>query len=253
MKKTALIIGGTGGIGYAIAKLFDEHNIQTYVTYFKNQKTADEMKDSFKNCIPIKCDITKENNVKNTVDQILKNNSNIDIVVNTSTSSLKLKPFEQLTSQDFTEDINVSIMGAVNIYKHVTPVMKKNKSGLIINFLTETIVDKPPSRMSSYVTAKSGLLGLTKSLSVELKRFNVSTLAISPSFVETDLLKSFPTKFLEIMRERNPDKNFILPVDIAKVVLKIVNNPNKYETGKNYIFRNTRDVLRMVNDEKNCD
>jgi len=244
--KVALIIGGTGGIGYAIAKLFDESSIRSYIIYHKNQKTADKIQNSLKNCKPIKCDITKENDVKKVVEHILDKHSNIDIVVNASASALKLKPFEKLSNDDFFEDIQVTIMGAVNVYKHVTPIMKKNKSGLIINFLTETIVDSPPSRMSSYITAKSGLLGLTKSLSVELDRFNVTTLAISPSFVETDLLNAFPAKLLEIEREKQPDNMFIQPEDIAKLTFDIVSNPKKYQSGSNIVLRKRDDIFTII-------
>lgn len=244
--KVALIIGGTGGIGYAIVKLFDESGIRSYITFHKNQKTADKIKNSLKNCKPIKCDITIENDVKKVVEHILDKHSNIDVVVNASASALKLKPFEKLSNDDFLEDIQVIIMGAVNVYKHVTPIMKKNKSGIIINFLTETIVDSPPSRMSSYITAKSGLLGLTKSLSVELDRFNVTTLAISPSFVETDLLNAFPAKLLEIEREKQPDNMFIQPEDIAKLTFNIVSNPKKYQSGSNIVLRKRDDIFTMM-------
>lgn len=140
-------------------------------------------------------------------------------------------------------------MGAVNLYKQIVPFMKKAKSGTIINLLTATI-SNPPTRMSSYISAKSGLLGLTKSLSVELKPFNINVLGISPSFVETDLIKVFPEKLIELEREKQSGKKLIQPEDISELILDIINRPGKYASGTNIILQTRGKIKELINNEK---
>jgi len=237
MAKVALIIGGTGGIGYAISELFSKQSTKVYLTYVKNYKKAQKIKKTLSISEVLHCDITIEESVKKVIERILQKESNIDIVVNCTTSKLKLKPFDSLTVEEFYDDIQVILRGSVNICKCIIPLMKKNKSGVIINLLTSAIIDTPPSRMSSYVTAKYGLLGLTKCLAVELERFNVRIVGLSPAFVETELINGFPIKLLEIEREKQSDKRLLQPVDIAKVAWGIVNGANNFPNGSNIIIK----------------
>lgn len=244
MNKIALIIGGTGGIGSAIAKLLSKNNIKVYATYYHYDNRVKKVKQS-KNLKLIQCDITKAGGIEKAINRIIDNDSKIDILINAAASRLKLKPFEKLTYDEFFEDIQTMLLGAVSLFKHIIPLMKKNKSGLIINFLTAAI-NNPPIRMSSYVTAKYGLLGLIKSLNAEIQPFNINIYGISPSFVETDLIKNFPEKLLEIEREKQPDKKFIEPEDLAKLVLDIVNQTGKYISGKNIILETRQEVASLI-------
>lgn len=242
MGKIALIIGGTGGIGSATAKLLSNNEIKVYATFY-NYREKTKQSENLK---LIQCDIRKEESIKKVIDYIKDTDSKIDIVINAATASLKLKLFEQLTFQDFLEDIQTMLLGSINLYKQIIPFMKQNKSGIIINFLTE-IINNPPIRMSSYITAKSGLLGLTKSLQAELKRFNINVYGISPSFVDTDLIKAFPEKLLEIERGKQPEKKFIQPEDLAKLTLHIINNPAHYSSRANLVLKTRQDIINLIN------
>lgn len=244
MSKVALIIGGTGGIGSAIVSSLSKDGIIVYATYCKHKEKADKIKQ-LENCEFIQCDIREEADVAKAIEYIISNESKIDVVINAVTSRLKLKLFEQLSHQEFIEDIEVILLGAVNLFRHIVPLMKQNKCGTIINLLTET-VNNPVTRLSSYITAKSGVLGLTKSLSVELEPFNINIYGISPSFVETDLIKVFPGKLLELEREKLLDKKFLQPKDIAELILDITHKPEKYSSGTDILIRTKQDVIRLI-------
>lgn len=247
MSNVAFIIGGTGGIGSAIAKLLSEKGIIVYFTYYQNEEKAKEIECSLTNCNAIRCDIVNEEDVRKSVEVVLKKESQIDILINCATNELKLKTFDRLTLEEFSSDLQVIILGSVNIYKQVVPLMKSNRAGVIISLLTSVIEGTPPSRMSSYVTAKSGLSALTKCLAVELGPFNVRVVGISPSFVETDLIKAFPAKLLEIEREKRLDKSLLHPEDIARVALYITQNPKKYPNGKNIKILTREDLQQYEN------
>jgi 3-oxoacyl-[acyl-carrier protein] reductase len=240
--KIALIIGGTGGIGSAIAKLFCSQGMAVYATYFRNSEKAKQMQEGLKNCTVLQCDISKEEQIRTVVEQIAKNGQKIDIVVNAATSALKLKLFETLTGDEFLEDFNAILLGSINVFRQVVPLMKKNNSGVIINILTSAIVDAPPTRMSSYVTAKTGLAGLSRSLAAELAPYNIRIVGISPSFVETRLISAFPDKMLEIEREKQPDRRLLQPEDIAAVALAVAGSPDKYPNSSNVVVRGRKDV-----------
>jgi len=244
MDKIALIIGGTGGIGSAIVSSLSKDGMIVYATYYENREKAEKTKQ-LENCQFLQCDIRKEADVTKVIKYIINNESKIDIVINAATSRLKLKPFEQLYHQEFIEDIEVILLGAINLFRHIVPLMKQNKCGTIINLLTATI-SNPVTRLSSYITAKSGLLGLTKSLSVELKPFNINIYGISPSFVETDLIKAFPEKLLELEREKSLDKKFIQPRDIAELTLDIIHKPEKYFSGANIVIKARQDIVMWI-------
>jgi len=238
--KTALIIGGTGGIGEAISMLFLENDIKTYATYYTNQEKAKEMAQLQANLNILQCDVKKIESVRKTIETIYQKEERIDILVNCITGNLKLKLFESLTLEELSDDINTILLGSINLFKHVIPVMKNQKTGVIVNILTTAIFDFP-KRMSSYIAAKAGLFGLMKSLAMELEPFNVRLAGISPYFVNTCLIKAFPEKLLELEKEK-----IIQPRDIAELVLAISQDIKKYPNGVNLILNTRKEALEML-------
>ena len=232
-EKVALIAGASGGIGSAIARLFSGKGMKVYGNYFKNQEKAGQMEREIERCIMAQCDLADERQARQWVEQVFQKESRIDVFVNAVTAPLKLKNLEDLSAEEFEEDYSVIVRGGFHLLKSVIPLMKKQKEGVVIHLLTSAVKETPP-RMSSYAAAKSGLLGLTQSLSAEAGRFNVRILGLSPSFVETDLLKAFPPKLLEMERQKMPGGQLIQAGEIAQVALEMVQNPEKFPNGSHY-------------------
>lgn len=226
MNKIALIFGGSGGIGQSICSEFEKKGITVYLTSYQRIERK-------QNPHILHCDVTKNKDIKNVISYILSRETRIDIVINSVTPQLKLKTIENLSIQEFKEDIETILVGGINIDKAVIPIMKAAQSGIIINILSTVVLGNVSSRMSSYISAKYGLAGFTKCLALELIPYNISVFGISPSFVETNLIKVFPDKLLEMERNRRKNGKLIHPVEVAKVVLDIVQNLQKYKTGEN--------------------
>lgn len=226
MNKIALIFGGSGGIGQAICSIFKKSGIVVYSTSYK--KIA-KKEDPY----TIYCDITKNREIKNLISYILKRETKIDIVINSVTPPLKLKTIENLSIHEFKEDINTILLGGISINKNITPIMKVQRAGIIINILSTSVLGNVSTRMSSYISAKYGLLGFTKCLALELTPFNISVFGISPSFVKTSLIKAFPNKLIEIEKSKRKNGKLIDPIEVAEVVLNIVQNIQEYKTGEN--------------------
>lgn len=240
--KIALIFGGTGGIGSATARLFCSKGMKVYATYHHSPAVAQKIQAELKDITFLKCDASNEQEVSAVIGQITKECQRIDVVVNAVTSPLKLKPFDRLSADEISEDINTILWGGINIFRQVVPVMKRTMSGTIISIITSAVAGSPPARMSSYIAAKAGLAGLSNSLASELSPYNIRIVSISPSFVETKLISAFPEKLIEIEREKQPDKQFLKPEDIALCVFSAVSDLQKYPNGANVVIRSRKDI-----------
>ncbi len=226
MRQVALIFGGSGGIGQAICSVFKKKGITVYLTSYKK-------KGKSQNVNILHCDVTINKDIKNVISSILKREKGIDIVINSVTPPLKLKTVENLSVKEFREDIETILIGGINIARAIVPIMKLKSSGIIINILSALVSGPVSTRLSSYISAKYGLLGFTKCLAMELKPFNISVFGISPSFVDTSLIKVFPDKLIDMERNKRKGGKLIHPIDIADLSLDIVENPKKYESGVN--------------------
>lgn len=226
MSRIALIFGGSGGIGKAICSALGKKGITVYLTSY--QKIVKNQNPNI-----LHCDIAKNKDIKNVISYILRKEKRIDIVINSVTPSLKLKTIEGLSRKEFKEDIDTILVGGINIAKAIIAVMKPRGSGIIINILSTVVFGNISTRMSSYISAKYGLLGFTKCLALELKPFNISVFGVSPSFVETSLIKAFPGKLIEMERNKRKDGKLIHPVEVANLILDIAQNPQKYQSGEN--------------------
>ncbi len=224
MNKVAIIFGGTGGIGQATCSEFKKAGITVYLTTHKHGKNSTHT---------IFCDVTKNKDIRNLISYVLKKESTIDIVINSVTPPLKLKTIEDLSIKEFKQDIDTILIGGININKAVIKLMKAKHSGTIINILSSSVLGDAPARMATYVSAKYGLLGFTKSLAKELTPYNISVFGISPSYVETDLIKVFPEKLLDMVSHKRKSGRLIQPKEVANVILDIVQNSGKYKSGDN--------------------
>lgn len=226
MSKIALIFGGSGGIGQAICAEFRKRKVTVYWTSYQRTKKN-------KNPYILHCDVTKNKEIKNVISYVLKKERRIDIVINSVTPPLKLKTIENLSKQEFKEDIDTILVGGINIAKAIIPIMKAKRSGIMVNILSILVLGGASVRMSSYISAKYGLFGFTKCLALELTPFNIFVFGVSPSFVKTNLIKVFPNKLFEIEKKKRKNEKLIHPVEVAKVVLDMTQNPQRYKTGEN--------------------
>lgn len=223
MNKVALIFGGTGGIGQAVETAFKKNKVTVYKTSFSKKKEEENL---------YHCDVSKAKDVERIVSLVLEREGRIDILINCVTPPLKLKTIESLSYKDFKGDINTILLGGIYMGRAALKAMKPRKTGVIINILSSTVLGGSV-RMSSYTSAKYGLLGFTMCLALELTPFNISVFGISPSYVETDLLNAFPEKLIEIKKSTRVGGKLIQPEDVARVVLDLAQNPKKYKTGDN--------------------
>ncbi len=233
--KVVLITGASSGIGQTTAKLFSLYGAKVIINYFKGKESAENIvKEIIKNkgeAIAIKADIRDIKQVKKMVDTACKKYGDIHILVNNAVKGFYPKSFTDLNWEDIQGEIDVTLKGTFNCCQEVVPLMLKNKSGKIINMST-VATESPPADQAKYVIAKSALIGLTRSLAVDLASSNIQVNMVSPSIVKTNLTKHVSNIFLDRLKNETPMKRNATPVDVAKAIIFLASSLAPYTTGQ---------------------
>lgn len=235
-KKVAIVFGGSGGIGKAICRNLVKDMV-VYGTFCRNRTQLPGVE--FRSC-----DVSKEDDVKALMEEVYNAHQRIDGVINTVTNPLNTKSFEKLSSDDFMESWKVNGLGGIHIIKSAFAYMKTDR-GVIITLLSKASRGTPPVRMSSYVASKCALQGFINCVRVENRNNNLKLLTVSPSFVETDLISAFPSKLLEIEREKMPEGAFIQPDDLGALVAKMIKVPDSFLVS-DIILSSRGDILKLL-------
>ncbi len=210
--KTILVTGGTGGIGSAVAALFDQFKGNVIVT---NSKLA-----NFKS--------------NESVARLLAELPDIDIWVNCAGINT-IDELDNIKEEDFDNIMQVNVKAPFLIAKHLSKHMKKQKSGKIVN-IASIWGDKTISKRLSYTTSKSALIGMTKTLAVELAKHNIQVNTVSPGFTNTKLTNSILTKAqIKKLVSSVPMGRMANPDEIARIVMFLCSSQNTYITGQNII------------------
>ena len=230
MKKNILIIGGSGGIGSETAKKLSYAGMNVSATYFS--KKISSIEDG-QDLSYYKIDLLDNVSVKNCIQEVIKKVEKIDSIVYSVSLEITNKNVLGLEWIDFQKHIDIQVRGLMNVIFSLKEYIKKKNKFKIIVVLTEYCLGKPPSSTAHYITAKYALMGLSKSLSVDLAKYNCTVNMISPGMVNTNLLKNLPHKLVEIVADENPQKKIAEPSDVASVVEFLVGDGSDYLNGVN--------------------
>lgn len=211
--KTALITGAGRGIGRATAIAFAKEGINVGLvgrTIENLEKVAAELKPFGVKVAIAAANVANNAEVIEAVDQIKAELGAIDILINNAGIG-KFGSFLELSPEEFENIVQVNLMGTYYVTRAVLPEMIEQKSGDIIN-ISSTSGQKGAPVTSAYSASKFGVLGLTESLMLEVRKHNIRVSALTPSTVATDL--AIDTN----LTDGNPDK-VMQPEDLAEVMV----------------------------------
>ncbi len=187
--KTALVTGGSRGIGAAIAKKFSEVGMRVAFTYKQDRRSANRVASELtfygSHCLVIRADVRSRSDVKRAVSAVLDHFGHLDVLVNNA-GIWKRGPIEKMRVEEWEETLDTNLTGAFLFCNAVVPHMKKRKEGKIIN-IASTAGQRGEAYYSHYAASKGGMIAFTKSIAVELAPYNVIANCISPGWVETDM------------------------------------------------------------------
>lgn len=232
--RTAIICGVTGGIGQVVAKKMIAEKVEVCGIY-NNQNKAKELEailgaDSL---FLYLMDLADTESVKIGFKKLLSEHPQINAVVFSVSHPIEYKPIMESTWQDYTKHFNLQLRGIFNVVQSLSEQIKSGQGIKFIILLTEACFGKPPAGMSHYVSAKYALMGMAKSMAVELAKYNCTVNFISPGMVQTDLINNFPAKLVEMQAANNPLKRIATPEDVAKVALFLAQEDSGYLNGVN--------------------
>jgi 3-oxoacyl-[acyl-carrier protein] reductase len=233
--KVVLVTGAGRGIGAATAKLFAAYGAKVAINYLASKTEAEslaaEIRGGGGEALVVQADVAAEDQVQRMVQEIASAIGPVDVLVNSAARNYVSSDFLDLSWDEIQRDIDVIIRGAFNCCQAVLPSMLANKHGRIIN-ISSTATDIPPQGQTKYVIAKSGLMGLTRSLAVEYAGHSVLVNMVVPTLVRTDFTRHMSPITLEQLQHETPMGRHATPLDVARAVVYLASSLASFTTGE---------------------
>jgi len=234
--KTALLIGGTDGIGLATAGLFVEAGATVYVAGRRTDVGTRAAAAIGATYLPV--DITQPDTIQAAVDQIRRDHGRLDIAVNGPGARIN-QPAESTSEQQWDDVVNTHLRGVFSACRTEGAAMLEQGKGSIVNIasLSAHIVNRP-QRQAPYNAAKAGLIQYTRSIAAEWASRGVRVNTVSPGYTETSLTagnRSKPEVFGVWMAE-TPMGRCAQPAEIAGAILYLASDAASYTTGADIVI-----------------
>ncbi len=223
MNRVVLVTGASRGLGASIAKVFLENKDIVYVNYFRSRNKAEELGKKYELAIPIYCDVSNEQEVKEMIEQIKKEQGHLDIIVNNA-GIAKDSLVEDKTKESFTTVLQTNLIGPFLVCKYGRKIMKK---GNIINISSNTGIDAYYPYGLDYDASKAGLISLTHNLAIEYAP-NIRVNAVAPGWINTDMNKELDEEFKKEECKKILLNRFAEPSEVANVVFFLASEEASY-------------------------
>lgn len=231
--KKVIITGAGSGIGKAIARKFAEADALIAVCDISEpaaQMTAKEIEIIGAKAVPYKIDVGNFTEVIETVEKIVQDFGNIEILINNA-GITKDALLIRMKEEDFDNVIRVNLKGTFNFTRACAKYLMKERWGRIIN-IASVIGEMGNVGQANYAAAKAGIIGLTKSTAKELASRNITVNAIAPGFIKTPMTENLPENVIQEYLKLIPVGREGKPEDIASLCLFLASEEASYITGQ---------------------
>jgi len=233
--KTALLIGGATGIGFASATLLKSAGATVFLAGRRpdvGAKAAEALGATY-----LQVDVTRPETIQAAVDRVVREQGRLDIAVNGPGARLN-QPAESTTEAQWDDVMNTNLKGVFSACRIEGSAMLEQGSGSIVNIasLSAYVVNRP-QRQAPYNASKAGLIQYTKSIAAEWATRGVRVNSVSPGYTETDLTAVSRSKpdIYEVWLAQTPMGRWAKPQEIAGAVLYLACDVSSYTTGADII------------------
>ena len=233
--KTAIITGGAQGIGKAIVKEFLKNGCKVYVLDMKFPDEAAYLADvagTAETCIPVIGNITNPEEISEAVNKIAEDGP-INILVNNA-GITRDASFKKMTADQWQTVLDVNLTGTFNMCKAVIPHLIEAGSGKIVSLSSASAHGQ--FGQANYAASKAGIIGLTKTLALELARYKINVNAISPGFTMTEMTSILPDEVKQKYFDTIPMGRGAQPEEIAYLVKFLCSEESNFITGNEILI-----------------
>jgi len=234
---TAIVTGGSRGIGAASALALGEKKARVVVNYLENRKAAEAIVEQIEKSggrgLAVQADVSSPEGAKKLIGAALDAFGSVAAIVNSASPPIVRKPFVDGEWSEIDAYLRAYVRSVYALTREALSGMRERGFGRIVNVLSTAIWGTPQAEMSSYVVAKSALWGLTKAMAVELAPLGITVNAISPSAVITDQWQDEPDSRARALAARIPLRRLATPENVAQAVTFLIGPEGSYITGTN--------------------
>jgi NAD(P)-dependent dehydrogenase (short-subunit alcohol dehydrogenase family) len=236
--KVAIVTGAARGLGAAFAIGFGKEGAKVVIGDIRDgKKTVDAIKKAGGQALYVETDVTKQDQCNAMVKAAVDRFGAIDILINNAGTLVTIKPFMEVTTEEWKEVMDTNTLGPFHCTKAVFPYMK-GKGGKIINICSATIFEGVPG-LPHYISSKGAVMAFTRGMARELGDHNINVNAIAPGFThseggdEFDRNKKFPSEPLdEIQLPLRCIKQPTYPEDLVGTAIYLASDDSMLITGQ---------------------
>jgi NAD(P)-dependent dehydrogenase (short-subunit alcohol dehydrogenase family) len=240
----AVVTGSSSGIGFETSLLLAKNGFFTYATMRNLDKSNKIIDLKLKEKLPLEVlelDVTDDKSVKEAIEMIANEQGTVNVLVNNAGYAL-VGPLEELSIQEFKEQFETNVFGAIRVTQAVLPIMRKQRHGTIVNI--SSIAGRIGFPLTSaYVSSKFALEGLSESMAYEIDQFGITVILIEPGVIKTNFDHNLKLgKKVSTTNDRNSPyaditekriagfkprfENGLPAIEVAKVILKAIRSRN---------------------------
>ncbi len=231
--KTAIVTGGTRGIGKAIVLELAKSGCNVAFNYSKSDDLANELVKEIEalgvKAMAKKADVSDFESAKDMIKEVKDEFGQIDYLVNNA-GITRDKLLAMMKEDDWDDVININLKSVYNFSKAVIMTMIKQKNGKILN-ITSVSGIAGVAGQTNYSASKAGMIGFTKALAKEVGKAKINVNAIACGFIETDMTSELPDEYKKKMTDMTALKRFGTTDDVAKVAKFLLSDDANYVTG----------------------
>jgi 3-oxoacyl-[acyl-carrier protein] reductase len=232
--KSAIVTGGSLGIGAAIAMKLGECGANVAINYRKHKEEAEQVIQKVEEAggkgLPVRADVSSFQDAEQMVETVKNTFGGLDILVNNAGINWD-GVIWKMTEEQWDKVLSVNLKGFFNYIHAVAPIFRAQKSGKIVN-VTSINGIRGKFGQSNYTASKAGIIGLTKTVARELGKNGINVNAVAPGLIETDMVIQAPESVKQMALDEIVLKRIGKPEEVANVVAFLASELSRHITGE---------------------